>query len=185
MATMELDDPARYGRVLRAADGSVEGVVETKAPGDATRAPAGDPRGQHGRVRVRGGALVAALERLEPANAQGEYYLPDVLPLMREAGRTIEAHVVTDCDADASGSTTASISPTPRELAQRRIHEALMRAGRHDRRPAHDVDRRRRRRSGADTVVEPGCVAPRRDRDRRGVRDRAAHDDERRGSATA
>ena len=36
MATMELEDPTGYGRVIRASDGSVERVVETKTPGDAT-----------------------------------------------------------------------------------------------------------------------------------------------------
>src|SRR4051812_6298720 len=36
MATMELDDPAGYGRVVRAKDRSVERVVETKRPADAT-----------------------------------------------------------------------------------------------------------------------------------------------------
>ena len=36
IASMELEDPSGYGRVIRDADGSVERVVETKAPGDAT-----------------------------------------------------------------------------------------------------------------------------------------------------
>ncbi len=53
MATMELDDPSGYGRVVRGADGSVERVVETKAGGDATPGRAGHPRGQHRRLRVR------------------------------------------------------------------------------------------------------------------------------------
>src|SRR5208282_2887270 len=38
MASTLLDDPSGYGRVVRAADGSVERVVETKRPGDATAA---------------------------------------------------------------------------------------------------------------------------------------------------
>src|SRR3954451_18092775 len=36
MATMELEDPSGYGRVVRDAQGAVERVVETKTPGDAT-----------------------------------------------------------------------------------------------------------------------------------------------------
>ena len=36
MATMELEDPTGYGRVVRSSDGGVERVVETKAAGDAT-----------------------------------------------------------------------------------------------------------------------------------------------------
>src|SRR3954468_12259802 len=38
MLTTELDDPSGYGRVVRAQDGSVERVVETKNPGDASAA---------------------------------------------------------------------------------------------------------------------------------------------------
>ena len=53
LATMELDDPSGYGRVVRAADGSVERVVETKAAGDATARGARDPRGQRRPLRVR------------------------------------------------------------------------------------------------------------------------------------
>ena len=36
VASMELDDPTGYGRVVRRGDGSVERVVETKVEGDAT-----------------------------------------------------------------------------------------------------------------------------------------------------
>ena len=38
MLTTELDDPGSYGRVVRAADGSFERIVEAKQPGDATAA---------------------------------------------------------------------------------------------------------------------------------------------------
>jgi bifunctional UDP-N-acetylglucosamine pyrophosphorylase/glucosamine-1-phosphate N-acetyltransferase len=156
MATMELDDPANYGRVLRGADGSVEGVVETKAPGDATEAQLAIREVNTGVYAFEGAALVAALEQLEPANAQGEYYLPDVLPLMRAAGRTIEAHVVTDATLTVGVNDRVDLAHA-RELAQRRILEAHMRAG------VTVVDPRNTAidagvEIGQDTVVEPGCV---------------------------
>ena len=53
MATMVLDDPTGYGRVVRDDDGDVERVVETKAAGDATRRAARDPRGQQRDLRLR------------------------------------------------------------------------------------------------------------------------------------
>jgi bifunctional UDP-N-acetylglucosamine pyrophosphorylase / glucosamine-1-phosphate N-acetyltransferase len=156
MATMELDDPARYGRVLRGADGSVEGVVETKAPGDATEAQLAIREVNTGVYAFEGAALAAALEQLEPANAQGELYLPDVLPLMRAAGRTIEAHVVTDATLTVGVNDRVDLARA-RELAQARILEAHMRAG------VTIVDPRSTSidagvQIGQDTVVEPGCV---------------------------
>src|SRR3712207_7337384 len=43
-----------------------------------------------------GGALRDALDAITPDNAQGEYYLPDVLPVMRTRGQRVAAHVVDD-----------------------------------------------------------------------------------------
>jgi bifunctional UDP-N-acetylglucosamine pyrophosphorylase/glucosamine-1-phosphate N-acetyltransferase len=156
MATMELDDPAKYGRVLRGADGSVEGVVETKSPGDATDAQLAIREVNTGVYAFDGGALTDALAKLEPANVQGEYYLPDVLPLMREAGRTIEAHVVTDATLTVGVNDRVDLAHA-RELAQRRILEAHMRAG------VTVVDPRSTSIDagvtiGPDSVIEPGCV---------------------------
>jgi bifunctional UDP-N-acetylglucosamine pyrophosphorylase / glucosamine-1-phosphate N-acetyltransferase len=156
MATMELDDPTGYGRVLRGADGSVEGVVETKAPGDATEAQLAIREVNTGVYAFDGGALVDALGKIEPANAQGELYLPDVLPVMRAAGRTIEAHVVTDSTLTVGVNNRVDLAHA-HELAQRRILEALMYAGVtivDPRSTAIDADVT----IGQDTVIEPGCV---------------------------
>ena len=144
MATMELEDPSGYGRVVRGAEGSVERVVETKAPGDATDAELAIREVNTGVYAFDGGALVAALAQLESGNAQGELYLPDVLPRMREAGRTIEAHVVTDWTLTVGVNDRVDLAHA-RELAQRRIHEAHMRAGVTIVDPRRDDDRRRRR----------------------------------------
>ena len=165
MATMELDDPTGYGRVVRGADGSVERVVETKAPGDATPAELAIREVNTGVYAFDGGALVAALGELEPDNAQGEYYLPDVLPLMREAGPRVEAHVVDDPTL-ALGVNDRGRPRARRAIAQRRIHERHMRAGVTIVDPGSttiDVDVE----IGQDTVIEPGCSLRGRHDDRR------------------
>ena len=59
MASTVLEDPSGYGRVVRAADGAVERVVETKRPGDATEAELADPRGQHRHLRLLGAGPAA------------------------------------------------------------------------------------------------------------------------------
>src|SRR6202042_3318800 len=45
-----------------------------------------------------GGALIAALREVRSDNAQGEYYLPDVLPILREHERTVDAYELADPD---------------------------------------------------------------------------------------
>ena len=107
IASMELEDPSGYGRVIRDAEGSVERVVETKAPGDATEQELSIREVNAGLYLFDGGALLAALARLGSDNAQGELYLPDVLPLLRADGRLVQAFPLW-----RSASTTASTSPT-------------------------------------------------------------------------
>ena len=58
-----LEDPSGYGRVVRAPDGTVERVVETKAPGDATELELHIREINTGMFAFEGGALLAALAR--------------------------------------------------------------------------------------------------------------------------
>ena len=111
MATMELEDPAGYGRVIRASDGSVERVVETKTPGDATPEEQAIREVNTGIYAFAGGDLLDALGRLTSDNAQGELYLPDVLPLLRADEKLVGAHP-SPTPRSRSASTTASTSPT-------------------------------------------------------------------------
>src|SRR5829696_2420018 len=78
LASMELEDPSGYGRLVRGADGSVERVVETKAEGDATEQELAIREVNAGLYLFDGGALLAALADLDADNVQGELYLPDV-----------------------------------------------------------------------------------------------------------
>ncbi|MEO8686611.1 MAG: bifunctional UDP-N-acetylglucosamine diphosphorylase/glucosamine-1-phosphate N-acetyltransferase GlmU [Solirubrobacteraceae bacterium] len=121
MATMELEDPSGYGRVIRASDGSVERVVETKTPGDATPAEEAIREVNTGIYAFAGGDLLDALDRLTSDNAQGELYLPDVLPLLRADDKLVGAHTVTDHTLTLGVNTRVDLAHV-RALAQARIH---------------------------------------------------------------
>jgi bifunctional UDP-N-acetylglucosamine pyrophosphorylase/glucosamine-1-phosphate N-acetyltransferase len=82
VTTARLDDPTGYGRIVRGADGSVERVVETKAGGDATEAEHAIDEVNAGIYAFDREKLFAALAQVGSDNAQGEYYLPDVLPIL-------------------------------------------------------------------------------------------------------
>jgi len=155
VATMVLDDPSGYGRVVRAGDGSVAGVVETKVAGDASDEELGIHEVNTGIYAFAGGALLEALERIEPANAQGEYYLPDALPLLIGDGRTVAAHVVEDHTLTLGVNDRVDLA-TVRAHAQRRIHEVHARAGVTIVDPGSTlIDAEVV--LGRDTVVEPSC----------------------------
>ncbi len=129
MATMELDEPGAYGRVVRDRDGSVLKVVEAKGGGgDATPEELAIREVNTGVFAFHGGALVDALQQLSRDNAQGEAYLPDVLPALTAAGNTVAAHVVTDPALTLGVNDRAELAEV-RRLAQQRINVAHMRAG--------------------------------------------------------
>jgi bifunctional UDP-N-acetylglucosamine pyrophosphorylase/glucosamine-1-phosphate N-acetyltransferase len=128
MATMELDEPGTYGRVIRDKDGSVVRVAEAKKAGDATPEELEIREVNSGVYAFDGGALIAALQTLDSDNAQGELYLPDVLPAMREAGRKVGAHPIGDPDLTHGVDDRVDLAYA-REVAQRRIHEQHMRSG--------------------------------------------------------
>jgi len=156
MATMELDDPAGYGRVVRAADGSVERVVETKAPGDATDAERAIREVNTGIFAFDGARLLEALGDLRPHNAQGELYLPDVLPALRGRGHAVAAHVIADPTLTLGVNDRVDLAEVVRH-AQRRVLEAHMSAGVTVVAPETttvDADVT----IGPDTVLEPGTT---------------------------
>jgi bifunctional UDP-N-acetylglucosamine pyrophosphorylase / glucosamine-1-phosphate N-acetyltransferase len=153
MATMELDDPGALGRVVRGSDGSVERVVEAKVEGDATPEELAIREVNAGVYAFDGGHLLAALAQLDSDNAQGELYLPDVLPRLKAAGKAVAAHVVTDPSITLGINDRVDLAKV-RAVAQERIHERHERAGVTIVDPAStliDVDVT----LGPDTVIEP------------------------------
>ena len=78
LITVEVEDPRGYGRILRASDGSLEGIVEEADASDGERAI---KEINTGILAVRASSLRRWLSRLTEDNAQGERYLTDVIAL--------------------------------------------------------------------------------------------------------
>jgi bifunctional UDP-N-acetylglucosamine pyrophosphorylase/glucosamine-1-phosphate N-acetyltransferase len=128
MLTMLLDDPTGYGRVVRGPDGAVERVVETKHPGDATPGELEIREVNGGVYAFAGGDLLDALQQVRTDNAQGELYLPDVLPILRAQDKVVAAHTVDD-PALALGINDRGDLAAVRAIAQQRIHARHMAQG--------------------------------------------------------
>ena len=156
MATMILDDPTGYGRVIRNGDGSVQRVVETKAPGDATDEELAIEEVNTGVYAFAGGPMVDALRRVTPDNAQGEIYLPDALPVLRADGQRIAAYVVDDATLTLGVNDRADLAEVT-ALARLRILRHHMRNGVTMLSPQTTIIDAGVT-IGADTVLEQGCT---------------------------
>jgi bifunctional UDP-N-acetylglucosamine pyrophosphorylase/glucosamine-1-phosphate N-acetyltransferase len=128
IATMVLDDPSGYGRVVRAADGTVERVVETKAAGDASEAELRIREVNTGMFAFEGAALAGALSEVRADNAQAEHYLPDVLAILRAHERIVGAYELPDPDEMLGINDRVQLAEVA-AVAQRQIHERHMLAG--------------------------------------------------------
>jgi bifunctional UDP-N-acetylglucosamine pyrophosphorylase/glucosamine-1-phosphate N-acetyltransferase len=153
--TASFDDPTGYGRVVRAEDGTVEKVVETKKPEDATPEQLEIREINVGVYAFSGSALLPALARVGNNNAQGEYYLPDVLPLLRRQGHLVTALELADVDETLGVNDRVQLAEV-RAIAQRRINDELMRGG------ATIIDSDHTAidfgvKLAPDTLIHPGC----------------------------
>jgi len=128
MLTIELDDPSSYGRVVRTESGEVERVVEAKAAGDATPEQLAIREINAGTYAFQAAPLAVALAGLSNENAQGEYYLPDVLPALREAGHSVAAHLTDDLAVTMGVNDRLDLAAVEAE-GRRRILERHMLAG--------------------------------------------------------
>jgi len=86
LLTVELDDPTGYGRIVRDTDGKVAAIVEHK---DASEAQRAITEGNTGILAVPANRLADWMSRLSNNNAQGEYYLTDVIEMAVSDGLVV------------------------------------------------------------------------------------------------
>ncbi|HEX5983950.1 MAG TPA: bifunctional UDP-N-acetylglucosamine diphosphorylase/glucosamine-1-phosphate N-acetyltransferase GlmU [Solirubrobacterales bacterium] len=128
MLTIELEEPGSYGRVVRDSSGAVERVVEAKAAGDAAAWQLEIREINAGTYVFDAAPLAAALQGLANDNAQGEYYLPDVFPALREAGHSVFAHRADDLAVTMGVNNRVDLAAVEAE-ARRRLLERHLLAG--------------------------------------------------------
>jgi bifunctional UDP-N-acetylglucosamine pyrophosphorylase / glucosamine-1-phosphate N-acetyltransferase len=126
--TFVLDDPGTYGRIVRDAAGDIERIVETKEPTDATPEELAITEINTGTYAFAGPAFAEALGHITNDNAQGEYYLGDVLPRLRDQGLRVAAHRETDPAVNLGVNTRADLALVARH-ARARINREHMLAG--------------------------------------------------------
>jgi bifunctional UDP-N-acetylglucosamine pyrophosphorylase / glucosamine-1-phosphate N-acetyltransferase len=117
--TTELDDPGSYGRIVRGSDGQVERIVEAKHPGDASPEQLAIHEINTGTYAFDAGSLREMLAGISNDNAQREYYVGDVLPLMREAGLGVAAYRAQDPSVNLGVNTRVELAEANRQVRRR------------------------------------------------------------------
>jgi bifunctional UDP-N-acetylglucosamine pyrophosphorylase / glucosamine-1-phosphate N-acetyltransferase len=125
LLSTNFDDPAGYGRIVRDGAGRVRAIVEHK---DLTPDQVGIGECNVGIYCFDARAMFAALDRITPVNAQGEYYLTDVVGLLHGDGLQVDAVLLEDADESHGINTRVQLAAATRIL-QRRINERHMLAG--------------------------------------------------------
>jgi bifunctional UDP-N-acetylglucosamine pyrophosphorylase/glucosamine-1-phosphate N-acetyltransferase len=123
--TAELADPTGYGRIVRGRDDRVVRIVEQA---DTTPEEAEIREVNTGILCFRRSLMAPALRRIQPDNAQGEYYLTDVVEVLAEAGHKVASMLADDATETHGINDRVQLAAAEREL-RRRINIGWMRRG--------------------------------------------------------
>ncbi len=126
--TVELEDPSAYGRIVRDSAGDIERIVETKRPDEVEPEILAIREINTGTYVFDAAPLTEALDSLTNDNSAGEYYIGDVLPMFRAAGRRVVAHQASDPNVNLGVNNRVDLAAATAE-ARRQILERHMLAG--------------------------------------------------------
>ncbi|KXH86828.1 bifunctional UDP-N-acetylglucosamine diphosphorylase/glucosamine-1-phosphate N-acetyltransferase GlmU [Sporosarcina sp. HYO08] len=123
--TAYADDPTGYGRIIRGEDGQVLRNVEQK---DATEEEQKVTEINTGTYCFNNRALFETLKKVKNDNAQGEYYLPDVVGILQSENERVSAYVTEDF-SETLGVNDRVVLSEAESVMRRRIAEKHMRNG--------------------------------------------------------
>ncbi len=145
-------DPTGYGRIVRDEAGEITAIIEEK---DADEAQRGIREVSSGIYCVRRDVLFDLLHQIGNRNAQGEYYLPDIVPIALKAGLKVGAMPMGDSDEMLGVNNRVQLAAVE-AIMQRRIIEDWQMRGVTIEMP-HTVRIEAGVSIGMDSVIHAGC----------------------------
>ena len=153
LLTVKKANPTGYGRIVRDASGTVQAIVEHK---DASEAQRQINEVNTGMMAVNNGHLKQWLSQLNNQNAQGEYYLTDIVAMAVKQGLTVASEITND-EASVEGVNSKPDLAALERVYQSRNANKLLLAGVTLADPAR-IDVRGTLTVGKDVEIDVGCV---------------------------
>ena len=151
--TYAMQDATGYGRIVRSPQGGIERIVEHK---DASEDQRAIREVNTGIMAIPSARLATWLERLSNRNAQGEYYLTDIVAMAVADGVAVASAQPADEWETLGVNSKVQLAGLER-IAQRNIAQALLEQGVTLADPAR-IDVRGMLSAGRDVSIDVGCV---------------------------
>ncbi|VAW87074.1 N-acetylglucosamine-1-phosphate uridyltransferase / Glucosamine-1-phosphate N-acetyltransferase [hydrothermal vent metagenome] len=153
LLTAKLDNPTGYGRIIRDGDGVVKRIVEQK-DGSAEELKTNEVN--TGMLAVDSSKLRHWINALDSDNAQGEFYLTDIIAMAANDGVVINTVQPTSIDETLGANNRVQLAELERYLQQRKANQ-LMIDGVTLRDPAR-IDIRGELTAGIDVIIDINCL---------------------------
>ncbi|MFD1736899.1 bifunctional UDP-N-acetylglucosamine diphosphorylase/glucosamine-1-phosphate N-acetyltransferase GlmU [Bacillus salitolerans] len=121
--TAHAEDPTGYGRIIRQSDGDVKKIVEHK---DASNEERAIKEINTGTYCFDNEALFEALKQVSNDNVQGEYYLPDVIEIIKNAGETVSAYQTETFEETLGVNDRVALSQAEKLMRKRINHKHMV-----------------------------------------------------------
>lgn len=123
--TAHVEQPLGYGRIVRDSEGNVEKIVEQK---DANSEELQIQEINTGTYCFDNALLFDALKKVKNENAQGEYYLPDIIEILKREGHVVSAYQTSNFEETLGVNDRVALSQAEK-LMQKRINRKHMMNG--------------------------------------------------------
>ena len=150
LISTRVEDPAGYGRIVRSPSGNLEAIVEQKA---ATPGQLEIHEINTGIYCFRAGLLWQNIDRLQANNAAGEFYLTDMVEILRGAGHEVCATFEPDARELLGINTRIELADADRILRERTVRRLMLEGVTIEKPETVTIDSQVR--IGQDSVVEP------------------------------
>lgn len=151
--TAEFEDPTGYGRMIKNAAGELIKIVEEK---DANANEKRVKEINSGMYCFDAQTLILSLQELTTDNAQGEYYLTDVIEIIHKMGKTAGTYVTPDYEDIQAINSKVQLAEVE-AIMRKRLNRKLMEAGVTMIDPANTYVSSQTQ-IGQDTILYPGVI---------------------------